>query len=110
MRKILPLLSLVACLATAPALAGETKTINGDAVCAKCAMKETKTCQNAVMVEADGKKTTYYLDGDKSKDAHKKLGICSATKAEPIKVKVTGDVSEKDGKMVMMVDKIEKVD
>ena len=31
------------------------------ALCAKCALKETKTCQNAVIVTKDGKKETYYL-------------------------------------------------
>ena len=36
-------------------------TIKGDGMCAKCALKETKTCQNAVIVTKDGKKTTYYL-------------------------------------------------
>ena len=36
-------------------------TIEGEGMCAKCALKETKTCQNAVIVTKDGKKETYYL-------------------------------------------------
>ena len=88
----------------------EEKTITGDAVCAKCALKETKECQNAVKVKEDDKEVTYYLEGEESKKAHSKLGICSAKKDAPIKVKVTGTVSEKDGKKVMEVSKMEKAE
>lgn len=46
-------------------------TLNGKALCAKCALHETDTCQNALQVEADGKTVTYYLDPNKvSKDFH----------------------------------------
>ena len=36
-------------------------TISGKGCCAKCCLKETDACQNAVTVEKDGKKTVYYL-------------------------------------------------
>jgi Family of unknown function (DUF6370) len=86
-------------------------TIEGDGLCAKCALKETKTCQNAVIVTKDGKKTTYYLVANQvAKDAHSKEGFCKATKDEPVKVKVTGTVEVKDDKHEITAEKIEKVD
>ena len=53
---------------------------------------------------------TYYLEGEASKKAHQKLGICTASKDAPIKVKVTGKAVEKDGKKVIEVSKIDKAD
>jgi Family of unknown function (DUF6370) len=92
------------------ASADDTKvTIEGEGMCAKCALKETKACQNAVIVTKDGKKTTYYLVHEGvSKKSHGSLGFCMASKDDPIKVKVTGTVEEKDGKMVMTAEKIDK--
>lgn len=91
---------------------GKKVTIQGDAVCAKCALKEAKTCQNVVMVTKDGKKTNYYLEKNEFfKDAHQGLGICQASKEEPIKVKVTGTCVEKDGKHLLTpTEKITKAD
>ena len=52
-------------------------TIEGEGMCAKCALKETKTCQNAVIVTKDGKKTTYYLVHEGvSKKSHGSMGFC----------------------------------
>lgn len=111
MRKLFPLLAVAAILSVVSlAVAAEEKTWTGDAVCAKCALKETKTCQNALMVKEDGKAVTYYLEGEASKKAHQKLGICTASKDAPIKVKVTGKAVEKDGKKVIEVSKIDKAD
>ncbi len=111
MRKLFPLLAVSVVLAgVSLAVAAETKTITGDAVCAKCALKEQATCQNVVMVEEGGKTVNYYLTGDESEKQHKKLGICAAKKDSPVKVKVTGDVTEKDGKKMMEVTKLEKAD
>jgi len=86
-------------------------TIKGDGMCAKCALKETKTCQNVVIEEKDGKKTTYYLKHEGvSKENHGKLGICMATKDNPVKLKVTGTCEEEDGKKVVTAETIEKVE
>jgi hypothetical protein len=82
---------------------GKAITIKGDGMCAKCALKETKTCQNAVIVTKDGKKTTYYLTGKPSMDVHKSMGFCSATKDDPVKVEVTGTCEKKDDKLVLTV-------
>ena len=109
MRKLFPVLAaavLFSCLSVAKA--AETKTITGGAVCAKCALKEKETCQNAVIVKEAGKDVTYYLEGDKSKQAHGALGICQAKKNSPISVKVTGTVEEKDGKKIMTVETISR--
>jgi hypothetical protein len=112
MRKLFSLLAVsVLFSGVGLALAAEEKTITGDAVCAKCALKETKTCQNTVTTEEGGKKVTYYLEQNAvSKKAHGGLGICTASKDAPIKVKVTGTVKEEDGKKVLTPTKVEKAD
>ena len=93
---------------------GKTITIKGDALCAKCGLKDkdAKKCQNAVIVTKDGKKTTYYLTSNKSSTkSHKSLGICTATKDEPVKVEVTGTCEKKDDKLVLTpTEKIKKID
>lgn len=96
-------------LALAKADEGTKVTIEGEGMCAKCALKETKSCQNVVIVTKDGKKTTYYLAHEGiSKKNHQSLGFCGATKDEPIKVKVTGTCEKKDDKLVVTAEKIEK--
>ncbi len=88
---------------------GTKVTIQGDGMCAKCALKETKSCQNVVIVTKGDTKTTYYLvhEGE-SKKAHAKLGFCGAKKDEPIKVKVTGTCEKIDDKLVVTAETIEK--
>ena len=78
-------------------------TLTGMCVCAKCVLHETAQCQNVLQVDKDGKTVNYYLDqNDISKAFHD--NICT-TSGE--KVTSTGTVSEKDGKQVMTVSKIE---
>ncbi len=80
-------------------------TLTGMAVCAKCVLHETKECQNVLQIQKDGKTVNYYLEqNDISKAFHD--NICT-TAGE--KVTATGTVSEKDGKQVMTVSKIEPV-
>ena len=110
MRKMIPLLAVTVLTGMSLAIAAEVKTITGDAVCAKCALKEQAKCQNVVTVDEGGKATKYYLTGAESKKAHSPLGICTATKDAPVKVKVTGDAQEKDGKNTLAVSKIEKAE
>jgi hypothetical protein len=89
----------------AAADAGKETSITGMMVCGKCALHDTKSCQNVVQVEKDGKTVNYYLEqNDVSKAAHK--AICEGT---PEKVTVTGTVGEKDGKEVLTPTKIEPV-
>jgi hypothetical protein len=78
--------------------------ITGDGKCAKCAMKETDACQNAIQVEEKGKKVTYYLEQNKvSKDFHSHL--CGKTQ----KVTAKGTVKEVDGKKQFTATEIELV-
>jgi len=81
---------------------GKEVTLNGNAVCSKCVMHETKECQNVLQVTDNGKTANYYLaQNDVSKNFHD--DICG-TAGE--KVTVTGTVSEKDGKQVLTPSKI----
>ncbi len=107
MRKFLPMAAVAALFLGATFLvrAAEEKTIKGEGQCAKCSLKETSACQNAIVVEEDGKKTTYYLAKNKvSNDFHK--NVCQDIKT----VKATGEVKEEGGKMVLTATKIEVVE
>lgn len=106
MRKLFPLFAVFGLLVSvASAFEGKEVTVTGDGVCAKCALKETATCQNAIKVEESGKTVTYYLAANKvAKDYHKT--VCAAT----VKTKATGTVEEKDGKKVLTATKIEKAE
>ena len=89
---------------------GEKQTIKGEGMCAKCALQEKSSCQNVVIVKKEGEKDkTYYIVHDSiAKKAHGSLGICKASKDEPVKVKVTGTCKEEDGKLIFTAEKIEK--
>jgi len=79
-------------------------TITGEGKCGKCALKETKECQNTVTVKDGDKSVVYYLvQNDVSKEFHD--NICKGTK----KVKAVGTVKEVDGKMQLTATKIELV-
>jgi len=107
MKKSLALVAGVAAVllaaATMRTLAAEPSvTITGEGKCAKCALKETKECQNVIQAEKDGKMVNYYLVGnDVSKEFHGKL--CK----ESHKVTATGTVKEVDGKLQLTPTKIE---
>lgn len=91
----LTLLALaVAMILAAPAVAGGTVTLEGKVICAKCTLGEDlQKCQNVLVVKKGDETTHYYLA---STDANKEFGdVCMVAK----EVKVTGTVSEKDGKM-----------
>jgi len=111
MRKLFPMLAVCALFlgASLSVLAAddEEKTITGDATCAKCALKEAKSCQNVVVVKEGDKKVNYYMKkGKVADDNHAKAGFCKSEK----KVKVTGVVTEKDGKKMIDAKKIEVVE
>ena len=113
MRKLLMLAAVGVLFSGVSALMaadGEKVTVTGDGMSAS-ALKETKSCQNVVIEDKDGKKTTYYLKHEGvSKKSHGSMGFCMASKDNPVKVKVTGTVEETDGKKVMTAEKIEKVE
>ena len=110
MRKLFPVLAaaflFVGLSFAARAEDDKEVTKTGDGVCAKCSLKETKTCQNVVQVEEDGKTVKYYLAAnDISKKYHGSSGICTGT----VKTKVTGTCKKDGDKMVITATKIEKV-
>ena len=83
--------------------ADKEQTITGKGMCAKCELKETAKCQNAIQVTASGKTTTYYLaDNAVSKAFHSK--VCQAVVE---KVTATGTVKTEAGKQVFTPSKIQ---
>jgi len=84
---------------------GKTETLEGSLVCGKCKLKETKTCSNVLVVKDakdEKKEIKYYLD-DKGAKAEYHGEICQG----PKDAKVTGTVSEKDGKKTITDAKVE---
>ena len=85
------------------AASAEDTKIAGDAMCAKCELKQTEKCQMAIkMKTSDGKDETILVENNQvSKDFHD--NICKETKA----VKAEGTITEKDGKKMITLTKIE---
>jgi hypothetical protein len=82
--------------------AAKDKVVTGVAKCAKCALKESDTCQTVIEVKKGNKKTTYFLaDNEVSKSFHK--NICT----EPKNVKATIAPTDQNGKTVYMAKSIE---
>ena len=103
MKKLYSLIALAGLLAIPASAADKEVTITGEGMCAKCALHETTKCQNAIQTQEGGKTVTYYLtQNDTSKDFHDNL--CKQNE----KVTATGTVTEKDGKKVLTVSKIEE--
>jgi hypothetical protein len=97
---------LVATLGIAvAAIAGESVTLEGKVVCAKCTLKKTdaKECQNVLLVrDADGKDVEYYIANN---DVATKFGeVCTDTR----KVTVTGTLAEKDGRRWITASKMQE--
>ncbi len=72
--------------------------IEGEAMCTKCAMKETEKCSTAIKTD---KGVVYCEQNDVVKAFHKQ--ICEENK----KVVAEGTITEKDGKKVATIEKIE---
>src|SRR5258708_18995312 len=85
-------------------LHAEDTKISGEAVCAKCNLKEATACQMAIKVKtADGKEETILADNNKvAKDFHKE--ICKKSE----NVNAEGTITEKDGKKTIALTKDEK--
>jgi Family of unknown function (DUF6370) len=107
------MLGLVAILALVVGVQAEDKnkeqTLKGTITCAKCGLhvKGQTTCATVIKVTEKGKgtekpkETIYYFDTQGNKEYHG--DICKKAKEG----KVTGTVSEKDGKKIIKVAKIE---
>ncbi len=74
-------------------------TLKGKITCAKCDLKLEKECMNVIQVKDGDKTVTYYFDP--AKKEHKE--VCTAAKEGT----VVGTVSEKDGKKIVKVSKVE---
>jgi hypothetical protein len=81
--------------------AADEKTLTGKITCAKCDLKKEKACATVIVAKDGDKDVVYYFDTDSSKKYHKE--ICTEGKDG----KVTGTVSEKDGKHTIKVSKVE---
>lgn len=82
---------------------GEVK-LTGTLVCTKCKLKESAKCGNVLQVKDGDKTVKYYLDDKGMKEEYHE-GVCGG---EEIKdVKVTGKVTEKDGKKSVKPTKVE---
>lgn len=81
--------------------------LEGTLVCAKCGLKEAgvKKCTNALQVKDGDKTVTYHLD-DKGAGEDYHDGLCGGGKKEG--AKVTGTVTEKDGKKWLKATKVEE--
>jgi len=96
-------LAIVALLFTAAfAQAADTTpvTLSGTVGCAKCAFNVEKDCRTAIKVTEGGKDVIYLFDDVAHKKYHEP--VCKTTKAG----KVTGVVSEKDGKKYITVSNV----
>jgi hypothetical protein len=94
---------LVAGLAVVAAAADEV-TLEGKIACAKCTLKkaDAKECQNVLLVkDADGKTAEYYITVNKTAEQFGE--VCTNT----TEAKVTGAVSEKDGRKWITASKVE---
>ncbi|MSU36106.1 MAG: hypothetical protein EXS36_13585 [Pedosphaera sp.] len=104
MKNLLKIVSIAALTLSVSAFAADKEvTLTGEGKCAKCALKKSDTCQNALEVKNKDATKVYYLTGDVSKAFHGEL--CTKTK----NVKVVGVASEVDGKHMIAVSKIEAV-
>ncbi len=101
MKKLALLSSTILAALSLTAVAADK--ISGEAVCAKCNMHETKTCQMAIKVtDATGKKETILAENNSvAKDFHDE--ICK----KDAKVDAEGTITEKDGKKTIVLTKVE---
>ena len=105
LRKLLAVFVGVAALALVTGVSAddtkpEKKTLEGKLVCGKCKLSETDDCSNVLVVKDGDKEVKYYL---KDKGKKEKYHKCSGEK----EVKITGKVSEKDGKHIIEEAKVE---
>jgi len=98
-------LSLLACalmLAGTARAADETRTIIGEAMCAKCELQLQDKCQTVIQAKEGDKIVNYYLaPNDVAKAFHPT--VCHGT----AQVTATGTIKTVEGKQVLTVSTIE---
>ena len=100
----LALVAALICALVLPAAAAE-QTFEGTLVCAKCFLKkpDAKDCQDILIVAtANGDKNEYYI---RKNDVAEKAGESCTMQ---VKARVTGVVSQEDGKTWLTPSKIDK--
>jgi hypothetical protein len=99
------ILSVLFCALAAAGLslaADATKTISGEAMCAKCELKSQDTCQTVIQVKEGDKVVTYYVASNEvAKAFHSK--VCHDT----AQVTATGTVTVVDGKQTLTASAID---
>ncbi len=78
-------------------------TLKGTILCAKCSLKEAKTCTTAIQVKEGDKTVTYLFDDNGNKEEYHEA-VCGGDKKEGT---VIGTISEKDGKKYIKPSKVE---
>ena len=78
-------------------------TLKGTILCARCSLKETKTCTTAIIVQEGGKKVTYYFKDKGNKEGYHEE-VCGGDRKQGT---VTGTVFEKDRKKWITPKKVE---
>ncbi|NLH15969.1 MAG: hypothetical protein GX455_05270 [Phycisphaerae bacterium] len=92
------------------ASAAKPITLKGEAVCAKCILKQTPECQLAMRVETGGLSLAYFLEPNdvfkqfEASLADKKLDWCKT----PVKVTATGAVAQIEGKPIFTATRLEQ--
>jgi hypothetical protein len=82
---------------------GKEVTLKGTIMCGRCALKETKRCQNVIQVKENDKVVTYYFK-DKGVNEEYHEAICGGDRLPGT---VTGVVATKDGKKWITPKKVE---
>jgi hypothetical protein len=81
--------------------AQKTVTLSGQIGCGHCALNVTKSCADVIRVKEDGKDVIYFFADDPSRKHD--TAMCDSVRDG----KVTGVVSEKNGKKTIKVSKVE---
>jgi hypothetical protein len=78
-------------------------TLKGEIMCAKCELKEAKSCQTAIKVKQNGKEVTYYFKDKGTREEYHEP-VCGGGRKEGT---VIGKVSEEGGKKYITPKKVE---
>ena len=94
-------LMLAFCAHFSQVKAADAVTLHGEGVCAKCALGQTDSCQNAIKLSVEGKEVIYLLTpNDASKAFHK--NVCSGS----ANISVVGKFIETGGKKFFTATKL----
>jgi hypothetical protein len=78
-------------------------SLQGTILCARCALKEAKTCTTALVVKQGEKEVTYYLKDKGNKESYHEE-VCGGGREEGT---VVGTVTQRDGKKWLTPTKVQ---